>query len=83
MSLTPSCSLYVSLYVRNKAQGGVVFGQYTTAKGCSYARHKAECLDTALSRGILAIYHNPPRCLTAIIKLVTNVIRAVKIQVLS
>ena len=27
----------------------------------------AECLDTALSRGILTIYHKPPRCLIAII----------------
>ena len=27
-----------------------------------------ECLDTALRRGILAIYHNPPRCIIAIIK---------------
>ena len=29
--------------------------------------HNVECLDTALSRGILAIYHKPPRRLTAII----------------
>ena len=34
-------------------------------KGCSYAQCK--CLDTALSHGILAIYHKPPRCLIAII----------------
>ena len=26
-----------------------------------------ECLDTALSRGIVTIYHKPPRCLIAII----------------
>jgi hypothetical protein len=41
----------------NKAWGGVVYGQYTTAKG------NAECLDTALNRGILAMYHNSPRWL--------------------
>ena len=33
-----------------KARGCVVYGQYSNAKGCSYARHNAECLDTALSR---------------------------------
>ena len=27
----------------------------------------AECLDTALRRGILAIYHKPLRCIIAII----------------
>ena len=31
------------------------------------ARHNVECLDTALSRGILAIYNKPLRCLIAII----------------
>ena len=51
----------------NKARGGVVYGQYTTAKCCSYARRNAEFLDTALSPDILAIYHKPPRCLIAII----------------
>ena len=45
--------------ISNKALGGVVYGQYTTAKGCSYARSNTECLDTALSRGLLAIYHKP------------------------
>ena len=30
-------------------------------------RSGAECLDTALSRGILAIYHKPQRCLIAIV----------------
>ena len=29
--------------------------------------HDATCLDKAISRGILAIYHKPPRCLIAII----------------
>ena len=48
-------------YLSNKARGGVVYGQYTTAKGCS---RTAEWLDTVLSRGILAIYHKPlmPYC---------------------
>jgi hypothetical protein len=43
--------------------------------------HK-ECLDTALTCGILAIYHKPevPYCY---FKLVTNIIRTVKIHVLS
>lgn len=35
----------------------MVNGQYTTTEGCSYARGNAECLDTALSHGILAINH--------------------------
>ena len=47
--------------------GGVVYGQYTTAKGCSYAQHNVKFLDTALSRCILAIYLKPPRCTIAII----------------
>ena len=68
------------VYLSNIARGGVVYGQYTTAKGCSYAQRNAEFLDTALSRGILAIYHKPRG---ALYKLVTNVIRAVKISVLS
>jgi hypothetical protein len=29
-------------YLSNKALGGVVYGQYTTAKGYSYARRNAE-----------------------------------------
>jgi hypothetical protein len=57
----------VIVELSNKALGDVVYGQYTTAKGCSYARRNVECLDTAISRGILAIYHKPPRCLIAII----------------
>ena len=48
-------------YLCNKAPGGVVYGQYTTAKGLRAV------LDTALSRGILTIYHKPPKCLIAII----------------
>ena len=54
-------------YLNSQARGGVVYDQYTTDK---------ECLDAALSRGILAIYHTPevPYCYY---KLVTNVIRAV------
>ena len=55
------------LYLSNKAEGGMVYDQYTMAKGCSYARRIAECLDTALIRGIRAVYHKPPRCLNAII----------------
>jgi hypothetical protein len=70
--------LYRALF-KQKAQGGVVYGQYTTAKGYSYTGHNVECLDTALSRSILAIYHKHPRCLICYYKLVTNVIRAVKI----
>uniref|UniRef100_A0A674CS01 Laminin subunit alpha-4-like n=1 Tax=Salmo trutta TaxID=8032 RepID=A0A674CS01_SALTR len=37
----------------------VAYGLYTTAKGCIQALHIASCLRTALSRGILAIYHTP------------------------
>ena len=59
----------VVLYLSNKARGGVVYRQYTTAKGCSYAQCNMEFLDTALSRGILAIYYKPQRCLIAIINL--------------
>jgi hypothetical protein len=44
------------------------------AKGCY-----EECLDTALSCGILAIYHQPLRYLG--IKLGTNIIKPVKIHV--
>ena len=43
-------------YLSNNTRGGVV-----------YERRKAECLDTAVSRGILAIYHKPLRCIIAII----------------
>uniref|UniRef100_A0A8C7HSK9 Suppressor of cytokine signaling 3 n=1 Tax=Oncorhynchus kisutch TaxID=8019 RepID=A0A8C7HSK9_ONCKI len=48
------------LFLSNKARVGGVYGQYTVAKGCSYTRGNVECLDTALSHGILAIYHKPP-----------------------
>uniref|UniRef100_A0A674ATX4 Unc-51 like kinase 4 n=1 Tax=Salmo trutta TaxID=8032 RepID=A0A674ATX4_SALTR len=52
----------------NAPRGFVVYGQYTTAKECSYTRRIAEdSLDTALSRGILAIYHKPLRYFIAII----------------
>ena len=71
------------VYLSNTAQGGVVYGQYTTAKGCSYAQRNMECLYTALNCGILAIYHKPPEVPYCYYKLVTNVIRAVKIHVLS
>ena len=54
-----------AVQLSNKAWGGVVYGQYSTAKGCSYARCNEECLDTALSRDILAIYHKPTRYLIA------------------
>jgi hypothetical protein len=47
------------VYLNNKARGGVVYGQYTTAKGCYDALRNTECMDTALSRGILTIYHTP------------------------
>ena len=63
--------VYCSIYVGNQFiivighLGFAVYGQYTTAKGCSYTRHEAECLDTALSHCILAIYHKPLRCLIA------------------
>ena len=49
------------------------------AKGCSSVQHNEECLDTALSCGILAIYHKPLRCLIAII----NWLPTVKSNVLS
>jgi hypothetical protein len=51
-------------FLCNKAKGGVIYGQYTTAKAC------------------VLIYHKPlmPYCYY---KLVTNVITAVKIHVLS
>jgi hypothetical protein len=48
-------------YLSKKSWGGVVYGQNTMAKNCSYAQR--ECLDIALSRGILAIYHILPRYL--------------------
>jgi hypothetical protein len=42
----------VSLGIQSsKARGGVVYGQYPTAKGCSDARRNAERLDTAFSLG--------------------------------
>jgi hypothetical protein len=43
----------------------------------------AECLDTALSRGILAIYKKPSRVSYFYYKLVTNIIRALTRNVLS
>uniref|UniRef100_A0A8C8CSG8 Synapsin III n=1 Tax=Oncorhynchus tshawytscha TaxID=74940 RepID=A0A8C8CSG8_ONCTS len=46
---------------------GINTPQPSAVKGCSYARLNAECLDTALSCGMLAIYHQPPKCLIAII----------------
>ena len=48
-----NCSVIAKVYtadeLSNKAQEGVVYGQYTTAKGCSYVQRNAECLDTALA----------------------------------
>ena len=38
----------------------MVYCQYTTAKGYVQALRVASCIRTALSRGILAIYHTPP-----------------------
>jgi hypothetical protein len=52
------------VYFSNKARGGVVYGQYTTAKCCIQALRVASCLRTALSRDILAIYHTSS-CLIA------------------
>ena len=70
---------YCCNYVGNQfkaPRGFVVYGQYTTTKGCSYAWRMVECLDTALSREILPIYQTPevPYYYD---KLVTNIIRAV------
>ena len=48
------------IYLSNKAQGGVVYGQYTSAKGCSYAQRNAECLDTA--RGHIPQNPEVPYC---------------------
>ena len=44
---------------------GGLYGQYTTAKGCVKALHAALCIRTALSCGILALYHplSVPYCL--------------------
>ena len=56
--------------------------KYSMVKYCPYAQRNAECLDTALSRGILAIYHKPEVAYCNY-KLVANVIRTVKIHVLS
>ena len=69
---SPNVTKVPGLHLSNKARGGVVYGQYTTGKGRPNARCKAECLE----------YHTPkvPYCYY---KLVTNVIRAVKINVLS
>ena len=44
----------------------MVYGQYTTAKGCSYAQRNVECLDTDLTCGLLAVNHKPLRSLIAI-----------------
>jgi hypothetical protein len=51
----------------NNAWGGLVYGQYTTTKGCFKLRCNAECLDTALIHGIFAIYHKTQRYVIAII----------------
>ena len=59
--------LCVIAKLSNKGRGGVVYGQYTTAKGCTHAVRKVECLDTTLSHVILAIYHKLLSGLIAII----------------
>ena len=69
-------------YLSNKARGDVVYGQYTMAKGCSCSQRKAECLDTTRSHGILAMYHKPEVSF-CYYKLAINIIRTVKINVLS
>ena len=61
------------IYLSNKARGGVVYGQYTTTKGCSYAIRNTECLDTVLSCRILAIYAQTPEMPYCYYKLFTNV----------
>jgi hypothetical protein len=64
-------NFYCFNYVRNQfinsnkaPQGFVIYGQYTMATGCIQALRVASCVRTALSRGILAIYHTPS-CLIA------------------
>ena len=60
ISRTTLCSKSdVEFYLSNKARRGVLYGQYITVI--------VVCLDTALSRGILAICHKPQRGLIAII----------------
>ena len=61
----------------------MVYGQYTTAKGFSYAQRIAESLDTARSRVYFGHIPQTPEVPYCYYKLVTNVIRAVKIKVLS
>ena len=57
----------ITFYNSNKAPlGFVVYGQYSAAKGCLQTLRVASYIRTALSRGILAIYHTPhtmPYCL--------------------
>ena len=71
------------IYLSNK--GGAVYGQYTKAKGCSNARHNAECLDTALVPQPWYIGHisQTPEVPYCDHKLITNIIAALKINVLS
>jgi hypothetical protein len=61
----------------------VVYGQYTTGKGLflGTTQRRVYSLYTARSLGILAIYHKPQIVPHCYYKLVTNVIRAVKINV--
>jgi hypothetical protein len=59
-------------YLSNKARGDVVYGQYTTAKGCFYVQHNADCL----------VYF-PCKLPYCYYILITNVIKEVKINVLS
>ena len=52
--------LLVTKIIEIRNLGGfVIYGQFTTAKGGVQALGVASCLRTALSRGILAIYHTP------------------------
>ena len=55
--------IYTSIvYLRNKARGGVVYGQYTTVKDCSYAQRRVPGYSP-----ILAVYHKDSKCFIAII----------------
>ena len=61
----PDFHIVILVYLSNKGRGGVVYGQHSTAKGCSSARRIAERMDT--TPDVPYCYYN----------LVINVIRTV------
>jgi hypothetical protein len=50
-----TCFMVAMLYLSSKAQGGVVFCQYTLAKGCSYSYYKMVTNGFCHTRGMAGL----------------------------